>query len=161
MSKLRHFACVALGLLLACGAVGGIAAGSTFVVTEDELHPDVFPQVADSIRANLKGPNSPRGLTRAERQQVANALDRMEAMLEEDPVRHHSRIRILQSRVNATLTPRVARNDARSDVVCERVKLVGSRIPTTVCSNRSERQLNEHISEEEFSRIQRAQARGG
>lgn len=157
MSQFDRLASRAAGLLLLAG-VALSATASTFVVTEEELHPDLFPAVAGAIRANLEGPNSPQGLTRAERQRVEDSLDRMQAMLAEDPVRHHSRIRTLQRQVNTALTPRVAQNTAQSDVVCQRVKKVGTNIPTTECTSRAQRESDAYLAREEIFRLTELQA---
>lgn len=157
MTFFKHIA-LSTASLLAGLAISAAAAGSTFVVTEDELQPDVFPQVADSIRANLEGPNSPKNLSSGERRRVEDSLDRMEAMIEEDPVGNHTRIRNLQGQVNAILTPLVARNTANSNVVCERVKQIGSNIPTTVCRNRADRDADEKAAEEEIFRLRQLQS---
>ncbi|MFB9068981.1 hypothetical protein [Pseudofulvimonas gallinarii] len=123
----------ALALLaFACGAQA-----STFVISEDELNPDVFPEVADFIRTNLEGPNVPKALTDAEKRIVMRSLDTLERLIAEDPVRNRARIRTAQARVNATLAPAVAgTDDGKSDVVCRRVKRTGSSIPTTQCRPR-------------------------
>lgn len=142
------------GLLMSCA----LASASTFVVTDDELHPQVFPLVAESIRANLEGSEAPRKFSSAERRQIEETLDRMQALIAEDPERLQRQIRNLQIRVNAVLAPAVARNDSRSDVVCQRVTKVGSNIPTTECTTRAQREARERNAEDEVRRLQQGRS---
>lgn len=108
------------------------AAASTFLVTDDELEPDLFPAVAESIRANL----DQVGLSSAKRTQVLRLLDRMEGHIADDPIRHHSRVRQDQRRLNAALAPELTPTHRRAEVVCQQIRPVGSKIPVTRCRDR-------------------------
>ena len=114
------------------------AHASTFVISEDELDPEIFPAVAESIRSNLEGPNAPRALTTSEKRHVMRSLETLERLIADDPVGNRSRILTAQGRVNATLAPAASgQDDGKSDVVCRRVKRTGSSIPTTHCRPRN------------------------
>jgi hypothetical protein len=135
--------------------VTGNAMGSTFAITEDELDPAIFPAVADSLRANLDGPNAPSGLSEARKADVRRSLDELEDLLLRDDGRSNSeRVRGLQDRINTHLLPQVAKNDGKSEVVCRRVKKVGSNIPTTECRTRAEMDRDEHLADEQMQRWQ-------
>jgi hypothetical protein len=136
----------------------GTAAASTFVVTDEELGPDIFPQVADSIRANLDGPNAPTGLTTARKQDVLRSLQRIEEFLDEDPEGNGSKIRSEQRRINAALAPTVAKNDGKSEVICRRIRKVGTNIPTTECRTREEMEREEQHAEAQIERWQQGRA---
>jgi hypothetical protein len=125
------------------------AAASTFIVTDDELDPAVFPAVAESILANLDGANAPLGMSPAKRQRVERSLARIQEFLDDDPVRHATRIRNEQVRVNRVLAPQVASPDGRRDVVCQRIKPVGSHIPTTRCRDRQTIEEEQYAAQEE------------
>lgn len=157
MNLFNSFRGKACALLVLC-SVALSASASTFLITDDELHPEVFPAVAESIRANLQGPNAPRKLSNAERRDVQNSLARMEALIAENPRENHRRIQNLQVRLNAALAPRVATNDSRSDVVCQRIRKVGTNIPTTECKTRAQRELDEYVAEEELARLKQVQS---
>ncbi len=110
---------------------------STFVITDDELDPEIFPAVAESIRTHLNQiPKSK--LSGASRELVLRSLDRMERFMADDPRRHDDRIRQDQRRVNSALLPAVARDRTGAEVVCRRVKDVGSHIHKTQCRSRQE-----------------------
>lgn len=109
----------------------------TFVITDDELDAELFPAVAESIRVNLdKVPRS--RFSRANRKVVLRSLERMEHFFAEDPQRHDWRIRQEQRRVNSALLPAVAPDRSGAQVVCRRVKDVGSHIHKTECRSRQE-----------------------
>ena len=146
-------------LLAAALLVLAMSAGaSTFIVTDDELDPSVFPAVAESIRANLDGPGAPAGMTAAKRDRVRRSLDRIQAFLDDDPQRHQSRIRNEQVRLNAVLAPQVARQDGKSQMVCQRTRPVGSNIPTTRCRSRQAIEDEQHLAQEEIDRFRQLQA---
>lgn len=130
----------------------------TFIVTDDELDAEIFPQVAESIRVNLDGPNAPQGMTPAKRQQAMQILDRIENYLVDDPDGSSRKVRNEQARLNALLAPTVARNDSRSEVICQRRKKVGTNIPTTVCRTRAEMEAEEYAAEEELARLKQLQS---
>lgn len=134
MSVFRHTAlCVAV--LLACLAAPAWA--GTFVITDDELDAEIFPAVAESIRVNLD--QVPRSrFSRTNRRVVLRSLERMERFFAEDPQRHDWRIRQQQRRVNSALLPAVAPDRSGAQVVCRRVKDVGSHIHKTECRSRQE-----------------------
>ena len=111
---------------------------NSFLLTNDELTPEAFPTAARAIRAVLQDPNAPVDVTAARKQQVINSLERIGGYLASEPHRHVNRIHREQLRINSALAPQVAKNDGRSDVVCKRVKPVGSNIPQTVCRSRSQ-----------------------
>lgn len=134
------------------------AGASTFIVTDDELDPTVFPTVAASIRANLDGPNAPAGMTAAKRDRVLRSLDRIQSFLDDDPQRNQSRIRNEQVRLNAVLAPQVAREDGKSQMVCQRVRPVGSNIPTTRCRSRQTIEDEQQLAQEEIDRFRQLQA---
>lgn len=117
--------------------LGWNAQAGTFVITEDELDPEIFPTVAESIRSNLDEISGSK-LTRAKRVVVLRSLERMERFLAEDPRRHHDRIRQDQKRVNSALLPAVAGDGSRAQVVCRRIRDVGSHIDKTECRTRAE-----------------------
>lgn len=147
------------GLIAAPLLVLAMSAGaSTFIITDDELDPAVFPAVAESIRANLDSANAPAGMTAAKRKRVLRSLDRIQDLLDDDPQRHQSRIGNEQVRVNAVLAPQVARNDGRSQMVCERIRPVGSNIPTTRCRSRQTIEDEQHLAQEEIDRFRQLQA---
>ena len=141
-----------MGLSLLVASMGLPA--STFVVTDDELHPDVYFQVADSIRANLQGDNAPRGLTTARRKQVLRTLDQLARYIEDDPVANASKIRNAQRRINSALLPQVAVNDGKTDVVCRRIKRVGTHQPSTECRSRQQMEQDEFAAEDMIQRMQ-------
>lgn len=147
----RLLALPLLALTLSAGA-------GTFIVTDDELDPEIFPAVADSIRANLDGPNAPAGMTSAKQKRVLRSLERIEGFLADDPQRHQSRIRNEQVRLNAVLAPQVAREDGRSEMVCQRIRPVGSNIPTTRCRSRQTIEDEEQLAQEEVDRFRQLQA---
>lgn len=147
-----------LGIVLAAASFNGFA--STFIVTDDELEADIFPQVAESIRANLDGPNAPPGLSAANKATALRSLDRIQEYLDEGLDSDARRIRNEQARVNAALAPSVARNDGKSEVICHRVKKVGSNIPTTVCRTRAQMEAEEQAAEEEIYRLRQLQSLG-
>lgn len=158
MKTPRRLRSLLLGIALTAASFNGFA--STFIVTDDELEADIFPQVAESIRANLDGPNAPQGMTASRKQQVLRSLARIEAYLEEDADKNARKIRNEQVRVNAALAPSVARNDNQSEVVCRRTKVVGSNIPTTVCRTRAEMEAEKHAAHEEIHRLRQLQSLG-
>lgn len=139
-------------------ALAMTASASTFIVTDDELAPDVFPAVAESIRANLNGPNAPQGMTASKQQRVLRSLERIQGFLDSDPERNASRIRNEQARLNAVMAPQVARQDGKSQVVCQRIKPIGSNIPTTRCRSRQTMEEEEYNAEVEIDRLQQMQA---
>lgn len=147
-----------LGFALMAASFGAFA--STFIVTEDELNAELFPEVAESIRVNLDGPNAPAGLTPAKKQQVLRSLERIQGFLDDGAEPDSRRVRSEQARLNAALAPAVARNDGKSDVICQRVKKVGSNIPTTVCRTRAEMEADEYAAEEELRRLNQLQSMG-
>jgi hypothetical protein len=121
--------CLALpGLLL----VALTATAQSLIVTEEELAPDRFPDVAAQIRDNL----DQIGLSSARREQVLQLLQRMETRIAEDPERHHWRIRQEQRRLNTALGPDLTVNERGAKVVCRRIRPVGSKIPITECRDR-------------------------
>jgi hypothetical protein len=119
------------------------AAAQSLIVTEDELAPDRFPEVAETIRANL----DPLGLSPARHEQVLRLLQRMEARIAEDPARYHRRIRHEQKRLNSVLAPAMTVNQLGANVVCKPVKPVGSRIPFTECRDRLTMETEERAAE--------------
>ncbi len=133
------------------------ASAGTFIITEDELDADIFPQVAESIRVNLDGPDAPQGLTSAKKRDVLRTLERLEELLANNPDRT-SAIRSAQARINAALAPTVARNDNKSEVICRRVNKVGSNIPTTQCRTREEMEREKQLADEELQRMQQGRA---
>lgn len=147
-----------LGFALMAASFGAFA--STFILTEDELDADVFPEVAESIRVNLDGPNAPAGLTPAKKQQVLRSLERIQGFLDAGSEAKDRRVRNEQARLNAALAPSVARNDGKSEVVCRRTKQIGSNIPTTVCRTRAEMEAEEYAAEEELRRLNQLQSMG-
>ncbi len=140
-----------LGLLVLTATA---ASASTFIITDDELDPEIFPQVAESMRENLDGPDAPNGLTSARKQDVLRSLSRIESYLDENPDENATKIRNEQRRINAALAPTIAKNDGRSDVVCRRIKKVGSNIPTTECRTRAEIERDQQFANEELQRMQ-------
>jgi hypothetical protein len=151
MSSLRRSRVIVLAAPLFAFAF--TAQASTFIVTDDELEPDVFPAVAESIRVNLNGPSAPQGMSPAKEKRVLRSLERIQAYLDEDPQRHQSRIRNEQARLNAALAPQVARQGSRSDMVCERIRPVGSNIPTTRCRSRQQVEEDRVRALEEIDRL--------
>jgi hypothetical protein len=147
----RLLAAPLLALAMSAGA-------STFLVTDDELDPEVFPAVAESIRANLDGPTAPAGMTAAKQQRVLRSLERIQGFLDDDPVRHASRIRNEQVRLNAVMAPQVAREDGKTDMVCQRIKPVGSNIPTTRCRSRQVIEEEQFHAQREVERMSQMQA---
>lgn len=136
------------------------ASASTFIVTDDELNPEVFPAVAESIRANLDGPNAPAGMTGAKRTQVLRSLERIQGYLDDDAMRNASRIRNEQVRLNSVLAPQVAREDGKSQMVCQRIKPVGSNIPTTRCRSRQTIEDEQYHAQREIDRLRQLQSLG-
>lgn len=124
-----------LAVLLAVLAVP--AAASTFIITEDELDPEIFPAVAEAIRANL-AQLPPRNLSNSRRKAVLRSLERLERYFDEDPQGHRWRIDQERVRVNSMLAPAVAENSSGAEVVCQRVKRIGTNIPSTRCRDRLE-----------------------
>lgn len=156
MKSYHTFRPALLGITLL--AVSSLTFASTFIITDDELDAEIFPQVAESIRVNLDGPNAPAGLTASRKQQALRSLERIERYLAEDSHRNVNKIRNEQIRVNAALAPTVARNDNKSEVICRRVKKVGTNIPTTECRTRAEMEAAEQAAHEEIHRLRQLQS---
>lgn len=127
------------------------AFGSTFIITDDELEADLFPEVAASIRENLDRLPS-RRLSSGQRRVVLHALERMERHFSEDPDRNQWRIREDQRRVNSILAPAATRNDGHSAVVCKQVRDVGTRIPRTQCRSRIEIESDEFEAKRQMTK---------
>ncbi len=126
----------------------GFASASTFVLTEDELDAETFPLAAESIVSNLEGSNEPNGLTSARKAQVRRSLVNIQRFLDDDAVGNHQKIRSEQKRINTALTPAVAKDDGKSEVVCRRIMRVGTKIPSTECRTREEMEREEYLAEE-------------
>ncbi|MBX3726422.1 MAG: hypothetical protein KF823_10970 [Xanthomonadales bacterium] len=142
-----------LASLAAALLISAAAHANTFLISDDELDADIFPAVAESIRANLHRAAEPRSLSRSEQRQALRSLERLEQWLAEDRPANASRIRAEQIRFNALLAPKVARSgDKSNDVVCQRVRPVGSNIPTTDCRSRAQRDLDRHAAHEQIRR---------
>jgi hypothetical protein len=151
--SLNRLAAAALATAFACPLFA-----STFIITTDELEADIFPQVAESIRVNLEGPNSPPGLSSARKQDVERSLERLGKLIEDGGQPTDERVRGLQDRINSSLAPQVAKNDGKSEVVCRRVRKVGSNIPTTECKTRRELDDEAQFAKEMIDRYQPAKA---
>lgn len=130
-------------LLLAFFA--GQAAANTILITDDELDAGVFPVVAESIRANLDLLAS-RDLPPARRRVVLRSLENMERYFDEDPEGHRWRIGQERLRINSMLAPAIARNHPDAQVVCQRVKRIGTHIRSTRCMTRIEMELEQHAA---------------
>lgn len=141
-------------LLLAAGQAGA----STFLIEDDELDPAIFPAVAESIRANLHRAAEPRTLSAAETRRVLRSLERLEEWVAQDDFRNKGRINAERLRVNELLAPQVARSNNDAEVVCRRIRAVGSNIPTTDCRTRAQRELDKQAAQEEVFRLRQLQA---
>lgn len=135
-------------------------ADNPFLLTDDELHPDVFPAVAEAMVEDIHGPDAPNGLSDGDRRRVERSLERIGGWLASDPQRNQGRIAAEQRRVNAALAPRVARSHGKSDVVCERIRPVGSNIPTTRCRSRAEIEAEREAAYRAIDRMQQVESRG-
>lgn len=154
---IRTLTTLAASLLLAAGAHA-----NTFLITDEELDPEIFPAVAESIRANLHRAAEPRTLSSAEQRKALRSLERLEQWVGQDGSRNEGRIRAEQIRFNALLAPKVARDGrAENDVVCRRIRAVGSNIPTTDCRTRAQRELDKQAAQEEIFRLQHLQSLDG
>lgn len=151
--RLRLFPALA-ALLLAAGHAGA----STFLIDDDELDPAIFPAVAESIRVNLHRVAEPRRLSSAQERRVLRSLERLEEWIAQDDARNRGRINAERLRVNELLAPQVARSDNKTEVVCRRIRAVGSNIPTTDCRTRAQRELDEQAAEEEIFRLRQLQS---
>jgi hypothetical protein len=147
--KLQRLLVSALAIAFCCPLFA-----STFIITTDELEADTFPAVANSIRANLEGPNSPPGLSSARKQDVERSLDRLERLIGDGAQPTDERVRGLQDRINSSLAPQIARDDGKSEVVCKRVRKVGSNIPTTECKTRREIEAEANFAKDMIDRYQ-------
>lgn len=136
-------------------------ADNPFLLTDDELEPALFPAVAEAMLEDIHGPNAPTGLSEGDRRRVERSLERIGEWLASDPERYKGRIEAEQRRVNAALAPKVARSHAKSDVVCERIRPVGSNIPTTRCRSRAEIEAEREAAFREIDRMQQVESRGG
>ena len=124
---------------------------TNLILTEEKLDPAHFPQAAQTIRENLDNPALMR-LSEAQKSDVLVTLERLQSALAEGAPPTGSRVQAMQRRINRTLTPAMAPKQATSDVVCERVLPVGSRIPRTECKTRSERDQEQYLAQEWYRR---------
>lgn len=120
---------------------------NTIVLTDDLLTPELYPEAAAAIRHNMQY-ISERTLSPAKRDVVMRSLERIERFIADDPDRHRLRIQMEQRRVNSMLTPAVATNTAGAEVVCRRIKDVGTNIWRTQCRTRAEIEEQKFASDE-------------
>lgn len=126
---------VPLAPLLALLFWAGTAAAGSPLLRDEAMTPEAFPAEAARIEQALAAGAWPR-LGPGDRAQVGAGLRRIAAQLAAGDDRGRAQARSEQIRLNALLAPAVVAGN-RSEVVCRRVKPVGSNIPSTVCHRRS------------------------
>ncbi|MBX3726424.1 MAG: hypothetical protein KF823_10980 [Xanthomonadales bacterium] len=125
------------------------------VLTEDDLSADSFPAAAQELRANLAG-STGHGLSSGQRERVLQSLARIEGWLAEDASGNQPRIHAEQRRINALIAPQVAsRGNERSNLVCKRVRPIGSNIPVTECKTREQLAAEQEAARDALSDEQR------
>lgn len=130
-------------------------ASSLNALAEADLAPDRFPAVAAELRTQLETSDR-HGLSNGQRERVLQSLSRIEGWLAEDASGNQPRIHAEQRRINALIAPQVAsRGNDRSNLVCKRVRPVGSNIPTTECKTREQIAAEQAAAREALSDEQR------
>lgn len=129
---------LALTALLVALLARPVLAGNLEVLTAADLAPERFPAAAQDMRGALAGADG-HGLRRAQRDRILQSLSRIEDWLAEDATGNRPRIQAEQRRINELIATQLAGTDgARSDVVCRRVRPLGSNIPVTECTTREQ-----------------------
>lgn len=124
-------------------------------LAEADLAPDRFPAVAAELRLQLDGADR-HGLSNGQRERVLQSLSRIEDWLAEDASGNQPRIHAEQRRINALIAPQVAsRGNDRANLVCKRVRPVGSDIPVTECKTREQLAAEQAAAREALSDEQR------
>jgi hypothetical protein len=124
---------------------------NTIVLTDDLLTPEHYAEAAEAIRHNMQFIPD-RDLSSNRRDVVLRSLDRIERFMADDPDRHRFRIQMEQRRINTMLMPAVAKDTANAEVVCQRIKDVGSHIVRTQCRSRHEIELEKYAAQELLTR---------
>jgi hypothetical protein len=121
--------------LLALLASAGTAAADRPLLRDEAITADGFAAEADRIEQAMAAGAWPR-LGPGERADISASLGRIATLLAEGGPGHADLVRNEQVRINSLLAPALTASN-RSDVVCRRVRPVGSNIPTTVCHRRA------------------------
>lgn len=142
------------GLAMLLATFGAYASDAPFV-SDEALDPAVFPQVADQIRAEMTALDGAYvKLSNGDKRRVNRALDRIAEQLGSGGNRDTQRIAGLQYQINSMLAPQVHSASSGSEIICRRVKKVGSNLRETQCKTRAE--LDAEAREiEETRRLQR------
>lgn len=133
-----------------------LSANGLNALAEADLAPERFPAVAAELRTQLDGSGG-HGLSNGQRARVLQSLSRIEDWLAEDASGNQPRIHAEQRRINALIAPQVAgtRGNDRGNLVCKRVRPVGSNIPTTECKTREQLAAEQEAAREALSDEQR------
>lgn len=107
------------------------------MLRDQDLSRTTFPAAADAIRDHLDSVAA-EIYSEAQRRRVNAALLKIGQELQSDRRGAESRIKSEQSRVNAILLPVLAADSGDAQVVCRRVKTVGSNIHQTRCLSREQ-----------------------
>lgn len=121
--------------LLAVLVMAGNAAADSPLLRDEAITADRFAAEADRIEQAMAAGAWP-GLGPGERAQVGASLRRIAVLLADGQPGHADPVRNEQVRINGLLAPALNASN-RSEVVCRRVRPVGSNIPATVCHRRA------------------------
>lgn len=139
-------------------AVAGIGSANAEVFLKDDmLTVDAFPAAAEALKQQMDNGVYSR-LDNAAQAKIEQSLDEIGELLVSDSPSAGSEIRREQIRINELLAPAIATNN-KSEVVCRRVKPVGSNIARTECHDR--KALEEHARSVQDELIRNEEFRKG
>jgi hypothetical protein len=112
----------------------GAASADGPLLRDEAMTPDAFPAEAERIEQAMAAGAWPR-LGPGARDEISLGLERIAGWLDDGTDAERALARNEQLRINALLAPALSASNT-SEVVCRRVKAVGSNIPSTVCHRR-------------------------
>ncbi len=130
-----------------------MAQANSFIINDKDLDPAILPAVANHIRTNIDHPEF-NSLTPARKSELLTSLGRLESLVAEgdDSRSSKRRIKNLQADINAAMAVGLTSNRSDSDLVCERVRKVGTKIPEVECTSREQRRRDEQAARDLVNR---------